>query len=314
MRTAFIETLLNLAKTRSDIFLLVGDLGYSVVEPFAKEFGERFINAGVAEQNMTGIAAGLALSDKTVFTYSIANFPTLRCLEQIRNDICYHNANVKIVAVGAGLTYGSQGMTHFATEDIAIMRVLPNMTIFSPADIVETNWVTRAAVDLSGPCYIRLGRIKERILHETIPDFKIGKAVVLRKGDGLAMFSTGSIASNAIKAAEKLAGDHIEVRCLNVPTIKPLDIEAIKLAASETLGIITVEEHSIIGGLGSAVTEVVTSLGCQQVPVLRLGLKDAFPTEVGSQDYLLNMSGLSTDGIYTSVLDFYKKRCIRFLS
>jgi len=190
MRTAFIETLCELAEQDERIWLLTGDLGYSVLEQFAERFPDRFVNVGVAEQNMTGVAAGLALCGKIVFTYSIANFPTLRCLEQIRNDVCHHNLNVKIVAVGGGLAYGAQGYTHHAIEDLAVMLALPNMTVIAPGDSVEVRLATRAIVDWPGPCYLRLGRAGERIVHQTEPEFQIGKAIVLQQGSDVTLIST----------------------------------------------------------------------------------------------------------------------------
>jgi transketolase len=306
MRNAFVKTLVDIARTNDRIFLLVGDLGYSVVEPFSREFPKRFINVGVAEQNMTGIAAGLALSGKIVFTYSIANFPTLRCLEQIRNDVCYHNANVKIVSVGSGLAYGSQGMTHHATEDLSIMRTLPNMAVLSPCDAVETTLATQAIVEYSGPCYLRLNKSGEPIIHHNQPEFRIGKALTIRKGKDLTIIATGGITYNALKAAERLVLFGVDVRLLSFPTIKPLDTECIKMAANETRCIVTIEEGTIIGGLGSTVAEVVTSPRCRLVPVLKLGLKDTFVTDVGSQEYLRRKHGLSIDGIYQDTVDFWK--------
>src|SRR5207302_4164775 len=181
-RTAFFKTLLEMAEHDDRVTLVVGDLGFGVVESFAQRFPKRFLNAGVAEQNMTGIAAGMALSGKVVFTYSIANFPILRCLEQIRNDVCYHNANDKIVAVGGGLAYGSLGSTHHATEDLAIMRALPRMVVVAPGDPVEVEQATRALRAHAGPCYLRLGRAGEPIIHSSGVAFKLGKAIRVREG------------------------------------------------------------------------------------------------------------------------------------
>jgi transketolase len=305
VRTAFINTLIELARSNERIFLLVGDLGYSVVEPFAREFPRRFVNIGVAEQNMTGIAAGLALSGKIVFTYSIANFPTLRCLEQIRNDVCYHNANVKIVAVGGGVAYGAQGMTHHATEDIAIMRVLPNMTVLAPGDPVETALAVQAIIDWPGPCYLRLGKAGEPLVHKTTPEFQVGKALLMREGSDMTLISTGGMLYNTMQAAERLVKEGINTKVLSMTTIKPLDVEAVLAAAKGTLGIVTVEEHSIIGGLGGAIAETLTALRCERVPLQRLGLPDAFSAEIGGQEYLRHLSGLSVDGICHSVKLFW---------
>lgn len=307
MRTAFIKTLFDLAKQDERINLIVGDLGYSVVEPFQKEFPSRFINAGVAEQNMTGMAAGLALSGKIVFTYSIANFPTLRCLEQIRNDICYHNANVKIVAVGGGFAYGALGMTHHATEDLAIMRSLPNMVVIAPGDPVEAKLATQAIIEHEGPCYLRLGKAGEPKVHQSEPDFKLGKAVQLKDGTDITLISTGGMLFNTLKAAEKLEEQGISVRVLSMHTVKPLDIETVLKAASETLAIFTIEEHSIIGGLGGAVAETLAESGNSQVYFQRLGIPSTFISQVGSQEYLRELFSLSANGIVNSIETVLKK-------
>ncbi|EQB64151.1 MAG: hypothetical protein RBG1_1C00001G1730 [candidate division Zixibacteria bacterium RBG-1] len=307
MRTAFIKTLFDLAKQDERINLIVGDLGYSVVEPFQKEFPSRFINAGVAEQNMTGMAAGLALSGKIVFTYSIANFPTLRCLEQIRNDICYHKANVKIVAVGGGFAYGALGMTHHATEDLAIMRSLPNMLVVAPGDPVEAKLATQAIVEHEGPCYLRLGKAGEPKIHQDKIDFKLGKAIELKYGTDITLISTGGMLFNALKAAEKLEEQGISVRLLSMHTVKPLDTEAVLKAVSETSAIFTVEEHSIIGGLGGAVAETLAESGNFQVYFRRLGIPSTFISQVGNQEYLRELFALSAEGILNSVETALKK-------
>ncbi|MFC2057182.1 transketolase family protein [Chloroflexota bacterium] len=301
MRTAFIEALVDLARDDSSIFLLVGDLGYSVVEPFIEEYPDRFINCGVAEQNMTGIATGLALSGKIVFNYSIANFTTMRCLEQIRNDVCYHNANVKIVTVGGGLSYGTLGMTHHATEDLAIMRALPNMTVVAPGDPVEAKLATRAIVARPGPCYLRLGKAGEPVIHKEPPDFQIGRAINVRGGNDITLISTGGMLDNTFKAAEELARQGLQTRVLSMHTVKPLDTEAVLDAARETGCIMTIEEHSFIGGLGSAVTEFLAE-STIHIPFKRLGIGDSFCLDVGNQEYLREIHSLSVDGIVKAAL------------
>jgi len=308
VRTAFIQTLIECARANERIWLLVGDLGYSVVEPFREELPDRFINVGVAEQNMTGIATGLALSGKVVFTYSIANFPTLRCLEQIRNDACYHNANVKIVAVGGGFSYGAQGMTHHATEDLAIMRALPNMTVVAPGDPIETALATRAIIEWPGPCYLRLGKAREPVVHQTPPDFQIGKAITMRDGSDVTLITTGGILFNAIQAAEQLTRYGIQTRVLSMPTLKPLDTKTVLAAAQQTKAIITVEEHSIIGGLGSAVAEVLAESGNSQITFRRIGIKDEFCQQVGSQEYLREAYSLSVEDIVDAIRSLQKIR------
>lgn len=295
MRTTFIKTLSELAEQDERIWLLCGDLGYSVLEDFASKFPDRYLNVGVAEQNMTGIAAGLAMSGKTVFTYSIANFPTLRCLEQIRNDVCYHNANVKIISVGGGYTYGTAGYTHHGVEDIAVMRVLPNMTVIAPGDPVETRLATTAIASTPGPCYLRLGKAGEPIVHEKIPDFQIGKIIKLKEGNDIALISTGGMLQTIFRAAIELEKLNYSVAVISVPTISPLDEKAILDIALSTQKLITVEEHGI-GGLGSAVAEILAiNKICIDFTPLRLP-KEAVKI-AGSQDFLLKKQHLSIGDI-----------------
>ena len=301
MRKAFVKTLIDMASADERIHLLAGDLGFSLLEPFAEKFPDRFVNAGVAEQNMIGVATGLALSGKIVFIYSIANFPTLRCVEQIRNDICYHNLNVNIVAGGVGLTYGALGTTHHATEDMAVMRALPNMTVISPGDPVEAALATQACAKGSGPCYLRLGRTQEPVIHQTMPDFQIGKAITMLQGNDATLISTGGMLYSTMQATERLAKQGTKVRVLSMHTLKPLDTEAVLAAAKETGVIITVEEHNIIGGLGSAVAEVLAELADCRVAFRRIGIKDLFCTQVGNQEYLQKAYSLSVDDIVTTL-------------
>lgn len=307
MRTAFFRTLLDLAAADERISLVVGDLGFGVVEPFADRFPKRFLNAGVAEQNMTGIAAGVALSGKTVFTYSIGNFPTLRCLEQIRNDVCYHNANVKIVAVGGGLAYGSLGMTHHATEDLAVMRALPGMAVVAPGDPVEAEHATRAIAAHAGPCYLRLGRAGEAIVHPADIEFRLGRAILVRDGGDLTLISTGGLLEIAVHVAAQLAKKGVETRVLSMHTVKPLDTEAVLSAACETRAVVTLEEHSVIGGLGSAVAEVLAEAETAHVPFKRFGLPSAFVAHVGSQEYLRAKYAISEEEILRSLESFLRR-------
>ncbi len=290
MRTAFIETLCECAAEDERIWLLCGDLGFSVLERFSEKFPERYINAGVAEQNMTGLAAGLALSGKIAFTYSIANFPTFRCLEQIRNDVCYHAANVKVVAVGGGFAYGSLGYTHHGIEDLAIMRVLPGMTVLAPGDPVEARLATRAAVETAGPVYLRLGKAGEPLVHEHVPAFELGKAIRVREGTDLTLISTGGMLRTTVDTAAALAAKGIRARVLSMHTLKPLDDAAIVAAARETGAIITVEEHRKTGGLGSAVAETLAESG-MAVKFTRWAAPDELCHEIGGQEFLRNLGG-----------------------
>jgi len=228
------NTLFEVAGRDPRVCLVVGDLGYSVIEQFEKTYPDQFVNAGVAEQDMTGIAAGMALSGKIVFTYSIANFATLRCLEQIRNDVCYHRANVKIVAVGGGLAYGNLGISHHATEDLAILRALPQMTVVAPGDPVETELATRAVIEMEGPVYLRLGKAGEPVVHSKRPDFRIGRAIALRSGGDLTLISTGGMLATTVAAADALAKRGLEVGVLSMHTVAPLDEDAVRAAATRT--------------------------------------------------------------------------------
>jgi transketolase len=301
MRTAFFHALERLAETDRRIWLIVGDVGFGATESFAQRFPGRFINAGVAEQNMMGVAAGLALSGKSVFVYSLANFPTLRCLEQIRNDICYHQANVKIIAGGAGLAYGSLGMTHHALEDLAVTRSLPGMTVMAPADPVETGCAIDAIGRVDGPCYLRLGRTQEPVIHTTPVEFCLGTALTVREGHDMTLISTGTILSNVVQVADRLNGAGIYPRVLSMHTISPIDAAAIMAAARETNAIVTVEEHTVVGGLGSAVAEVLAECDEAHVPFKRLGVPSYGSLHVGSQEYLRHAYGLSIEGILQSL-------------
>jgi transketolase len=291
MRTTFIETLCRLAETDERLWLLTADLGYSVLERFARSFPDRFVNVGVAEQNMIGLAAGLAHSGKVPFVYSIANFPTFRCLEQIRNDVCYHAANVKIVAVGGGLVYGVQGYTHHGIEDLAIMRALPGMTVIAPGDPVEARLATNAIARCPGPCYLRLGKANEPVVHEKEPLFEIGKAIQIRPGPDLTLISTGGMLPQTVATAQQLAEQGIEAQVLSMPTVKPIDTDAILQAARRTRIIISVEEHSVTGGLGSAIADVLAQAAVPLARLVKFGLPDRVNHHIGSQNYLRALVG-----------------------
>ncbi len=299
MRTAFIEALCEMAEEEPRLWLVCGDLGFSVLERFRDAFPNRYLNAGVAEQNMTGMAAGLAMSGKIVFTYSIANFPVMRCLEQIRNDVCYHNANVKIVAVGGGLAYGAQGYTHHGVEDLAVLRVLPNMLVIAPGDPIETRLAVRALTAYPGPAYLRLGKAGEPVVHTSMPDFIPGKAILLRDGNDATLISAGGMLYTVMQAANKLAEDGVQVRVLSMHTIAPLDEAAVLSAALETGGVITIEEHGA-GGLGSAAAEALAMNG-MATPFRMLRLPRAAESKAGSQEYLRAKHGLTVEGIQAAV-------------
>ena len=301
MRDSFIRSLLELAKEDRSIELITGDLGFGVLKPFWEAVPDQFINVGIAEQNMTSIAAGMALEGKTVFTYSIGNFPTLRCLEQIRNDCAYHGANVKIVCIGGGYVYGSLGMSHHATEDLAVMRSLPNVAVFAPADKVEAAEVASAVAKHPGSCYIRLGRGGEAVIRESLDNFRIGKAIPVCTGSRVAIFSTGDIYGEVAAAREILERSGITPTIYTFPTVKPLDEETIQLCAASHELIVTCEEHNLSGGFGSAVAEVLAQTA-SSARLLRLGIPDTYCATVGDQSHLRRQYGLKGDQIAHRIL------------
>ena len=292
MRDSFIRSMLELAKEDRNVELVTGDLGFGVLRPFWETVPDQFLNVGIAEQNMTAMAAGMALEGKTVFTYSIGNFPTLRCIEQIRNDCAYHGANVNIVCVGGGFVYGSLGMSHHATEDLAVMRSLPDVAVFAPADKVEAAAVAKAVVRYPGTCYIRLGRGGEKVIREDLGDFRIGKAIPVCEGSRAAIFSTGDIAGEVLKAKAILESRGITPNIYTFPTVKPLDAETVRACAESSELIVTCEEHNIVGGLGSAVAEVLAEMK-QSARLVRLGIDDSYCGIVGDQNHLRAHYGLT---------------------
>lgn len=306
MRKAFNQELLKIAEKDPRVFMILADIGYGEIEGFAHAFPDRFINCGVAEQNMTGVACGVAMEGNIAITYSIANFPTLRCLEQVRNDVCYHNANVKIVIIGGGMAYGELGISHHSTEDIAIMRALPNMVVLAPCDIPEAVSLTKAMMQYEGPCYFRCGYKGEKDIHTAPVECKIGGSSQLRDGDAATIFFAGTVGINAKRAADTLAEQGIDCRLVSLYSIKPIDQAAIIAAARETGGIVVVEEHNICGGVGSAVAEVLMDNGCGNVPFRRLALPDVNVTKIGSQAWLRDQYGLGVADVVKAVKELHK--------
>lgn len=305
MRDTFVKTLIEEAKKDKNIELITGDLGFGVLKPYFEQLPNQFTNAGIAEQNMTGVAAGMALCGKTVFTYSIGNFPTLRCIEQIRNDCAYPHANVKIVCVGGGFVYGSLGMSHQATEDIAMLRALPEVTVVCPGDLVEAAEATKAIAHTPGTVYLRLGRGGEKRVHDKIDDFQIGKAIKIREAKAdcnkkVALFSTGAILDEATEAAGILEEEGIGVEEYSFHTVKPIDKDVILDCANRYDYIVTVEEHNVIGGFASAVSEVITDSD-ENVRLIKIGLNDKYCSKVGNQKYLRAQYGMTAQDIVKKV-------------
>lgn len=294
-RAGYGEALVELGKQRNDFLVMDADLAAATqTGKFKEAFPDRFYNCGIAEQNMMSIAAGIAATGKRVFVSSFAMFASGRAFEQIRNSICYPNLPVIIGATHGGISVGEDGATHQCLEDIAIMRTLPNMTIINPADAVEAKKAVYAAIEHNGPVYMRFGRYAVPVVFDDSYDFKIGKANMLRDGSDVTIIATGLMVDEALKAYDILKGERISARVINMATIKPLDNEAVLSAAKDTGAIVTAEEHSVIGGLGSAVSELLGEK--YPVPVLKLGVYDRFGFS-GPAAELLDVFGLRAKDI-----------------
>jgi transketolase len=307
VRDHFIQRLTSLVQKDPNILLITGDLGFSVFDDFRKDYPNNFINVGVAEQEMIGLATGLALEGKTTFTYSIANFATLRCLEQIRNDAAYHGANVNVVCIGGGFSYGPLGISHHATEDLAILRSIPDITVVAPCGYWETMEATEALAEIKGTCYLRL----DKSAGADKPDnnneiFQIGKARKIREGSDCTIIVTGGILEEVLLAYDTLTSEGISTRILNMHTIKPIDESAIMKACAETGAIITVEEHTVYGGLGGSVAEVLMYSNTVPKKFLCIGLEDGFSSIIGSQAYLRQHYRLDAKSITDRVRSLLK--------
>jgi transketolase len=298
MRDAFVRALSELAEQDKRILLVNGDLGFGVLTDFIERFPSQYVNAGIAEQNMTAIACGSALTGARAFTYSIGNFPTLRCLEQLRNDVCYHHADVTVVAVGGGFSYGQLGVSHFATEDLAIMRSLPGMTVVAPSDPWQAYELTMQLHARGGPAYLRIDKGSAGLGAGPV---ELGKVRMVREGSDAVLFATGGILSEALRAADELDAEGISTRVVDVHTIKPLDGDGIVAAASECGHVITLEEHVVTGGLGSAVAEACADARVPLKSFRRIGLEDVFPEIVGDQAYLRVRFGLDAASVANSI-------------
>ena len=303
LRDAYGETLVELGEKYPNLYVLDADLSKSTkTEGFAKRFPERFVNCGIAEGNMMSVASGMATCGKIVFASTFAMFAAGRAYEQIRNSIAYPHTNVKIVATHAGLTVGEDGATHQCLEDLALMRAIPGMVVICPSDDVEARAAVKAAYEYKGPVYMRFGRVAVPVINDN-PDYKfeLGKGVVLREGKDVTLIATGLEVSETLVAAEKLAQDGIDAQVINIHTIKPLDEDLVVSAAKKTGKVVTIEEHSIIGGLGSAVCDCLCAKA--PTPVYKIGVNDTFG-ESGPAVELLKKYELDSEGIYKKVKAF----------
>lgn len=301
MRNAFADEITRLAQQDERIVLLSGDIGNKLFDKFKDVDESRFYNCGVAEANMMGVAAGMALSGLRPVIYTITPFTTTRCFEQIRVDACYHKAPVIIVGTGSGLSYAELGPTHHSLEDIAILRTLPGLQVMAPCDTTELRLGLRCAVKESGPVYIRIGKKGEPAIHSGTPDLRIGKAIVVREGTDVSMLATGTIMPEVLKAADILGVRGISCEVVSFHTVKPLDSEHLTLASKRVKLLATIEEHSLIGGLGSAVAEWRAVMN-SATPLISIGTPDEFMHEVGTQEYARHKYGLTPENIASRIL------------
>jgi len=304
VRDAFVRTLLRIAQADRRVVLLTGDLGFGVLDEFREQCPDQFYNVGVAEQNLAGVGAGLALTGHIVFTYSIGNFPTLRCLEQVRNDICYHGADVKICAIGGGMAYGALGYTHHAIEDLAITRALPGLTVVAPGDTVEVEKLLPQIVERSGPVYLRLGRAGGKSVHSRDAEIVLGRPIIVRAGTDVLLLTIGGMLPVALCAADELGASELSVQVVSVHTLCPLDAKFVSDLAARFPLVVTCEEHTIHGGLGGAVAEVLMEAGLAPV-FRRFGLSPTFPSGVGSQEYLRGANRLDSRALHALVLSLW---------
>jgi transketolase len=306
MRNAFADEITELSKTDTRIMVLSGDIGNKLFDSFKLVDPKRFINCGIAEANMIGVAAGLALNGLRPIVYTIAPFTTTRCFEQIRIDIAYHEAPVIIVGTGSGLSYAELGPTHHSLEDIAIMRMLPGMQVFAPCDAIELRMVLQAVLKSSYPSYIRIGKKGEPAIHKTKPNFKIGEPITLQVGKDVLMLATGTIVFNTMEAAKILSKNGISAEVVSVPTIKPFDKLFLLNRINQFRLVVTVEEHSKRGGLGGVVSEIIASLKVHP-PQIIIGTPDEFMHENGSQFYAQKKYGLDPMSISSKILNILEK-------
>lgn len=301
MRSAFFDVLTQKAEKNKDIYLLTGDLGFKLFDSFRASSPQNFIDMGIAEQNMVGVAAGLSLCGKDVYCYSIIPFLVMRAFEQIRVDIAFHSLSVKLIGVGGGISYGLEGFTHFALEDFALMNALPNMTIVAPADPAESACLANLARGHEGPLYVRLGKNGDPSIHEQRPELTIGKAMILSEGKDLAIFAVGNMVHLTLQVAELLKRDGISTTVINMHTIKPLDRDTIHNIALTHSAVFTVEEHYLSGGLGSAVSEVLLESSYDGI-FRKFGIAKLIEDQIGDADYLRRLYGLDPETIRKAIM------------
>ncbi len=301
MRQAFFDTLESAAEIHRNIYLLSADLGFKLFDSFRSKYPERFYDVGIAEANMIGVAAGLALSGKNVYCYSMAPFLVMRAYEQVRVDIAYHDLNVKLVSVGGGLSYALEGFTHLGLEDLALMRSLPNMTVVAPADAWEARCLAQASCIHQGPLYVRLGKSGDPMVHTSKPDFHIGWPIIVNEGSDLAIIATGSMVYPGTKVVEMLRRGNISATLVSMHTVKPLNSEVLLDLARRHDAMFSLEEHNLGGGLGSAIAELLAETGYRGL-FKRIGIPEPLPARMGDTKHLCEVNGLSPEEILNTIL------------
>ncbi len=302
MRNTFMQCLMQEAHRNENIFLVVGDVGFSVIEQFQAQFPNRYLNAGIAEQNMIGVAAGLAMAGKQVVVYTIIPFLTMRCFEQIRVDLCYQQLPVKLVGVGGGFSYATAAASHHAIEDIAIMRCLPGMTVIAPGSKYETEQLTPQLFNLTGPSYMRLANNEELVKYPDNTPITIGTAIEIIPAHEYLIIATGNALDLGFQVCQKLRTEHFDIGLISMPTIKPLDIDFLQHKQPGLKGIFTIEEHNVIGGLGEAIARCVMETFKQKIIFKAFGVNDFYFHEAGSRAYLNEKARLSIDIVSKEII------------
>lgn len=306
MKTAYINTLTELMRKDKNLITVTADMGFSVYEAMQQEFPERFINTGVTEQATISFVAGLVLTGWKVFMYAQGIFATTRCFEQVRLDIAYQHLNVKIVGVNSGFSLNQLGTSHFALEDVALMRTLPGMTIFTPGDPIEMKWAVEKSYEIEGPTYLRYTKMGNTVVHTKKVKFSVGQPIKITQGEDATLLVSGGILETAMKVILELKKQKVNVSLYSVPTVKPLDEKTYINVLKRSKHVFTLEEHSIIGGFGSAISELISENNIH-VPFLRLGSPDRFTSVTGSIEYLHDLNNLSTNKIANTILTAVKK-------
>lgn len=297
MRNAFAQEITKLAADSDKIVLLSGDIGNRLFDKYKETAPDRFYNCGVAEANMIGMAAGLAMNGLRPICYTIAPFITYRCMEQIRIDLCYHEQPVLIVGTGSGLAYASLGTTHHSCEEMGMLRLLPTMTVMAPADANEVRALLKASLKLKGPAYMRIGKKNEPVIHDSVPDLEIGKSISMKEGADVCLLNTGTTLPRVLEAAELLDAKGISTAVLHFPTVKPMDLDALEAASSKYRLLATIEEHSILGGFGGSIAEWLADRVEHRPPLLRFGAADEFLHETSEQESALEHYGITAPAI-----------------